>query len=130
MSKPWDLRERTLQFAGDVMRFCRTLPKTDEAREIAGQLRRASSSTGAHYAAAQRNRSDDDYINKMSGGIEEAEEATFWLDLLIRSEVAPERTASPLRKEADELAKIFLGCRSTAIERRDRRKASKRKPTV
>ena len=130
MPKPWDLRERTLQFAVDVMRFCRTLPKTDEAREIAGQLRRASSSTGAHYAAAQRNRSDDDYINKMSGGIEEADEATFWFDLLIRSEIAPERMASPLRKEADELAKIFVSCRSTAIERRDRRKASKRKPSA
>ena len=127
MSKPWDLRERTLQFAVDVIRFCRTLPTTDEAREIARQLRRASSSVGAHYSAAQRNKSDDDYIAKMSGGIEEADESTFWFDLLIRSDIVSEKAAAPLRKEADELAKILLSCRSTAIGRRERVKASRRK---
>jgi four helix bundle protein len=127
MSKPWDLRERALHFAVDVIRFCRTLPKTDEARKIAGQLRRASSSAGAHYSAAQRNKSDDDYINKMSGGIEEADEAMFWLDLLVLSEIARETPASGLRKEADELVKIFGSCRSTAIERRDSRKAFRRR---
>ena len=128
MSKPWDLRERTLQFAVDVIRFCRTLPKTDEAREITGQLRRSASSVGAHHSAAQRNKSDDDYINKMSGGVEEADEAMFWLDLLVRSEIAPNMAATPLRKEADELAKILISCRSTAIERRERRRAAKRRP--
>ena len=130
MKKPWDLRERTLEFAVDVIRFCRTLPHTDEAREIAGQLRRASSSVGAHYAAAQRNKSDDDYINKISGGIEEADEATFWLDVLIRAEIADPQTAAPLRHEADELAKILLACRSTAIERRDKNRRAKRKKTT
>jgi len=130
VSKPWDLRERALQFAVDVIRFCRTLPRTDEAREIAGQLRRASSSVGAHYSAAQRNKSDDDYINKVTGGVEEADEATFWFDVLIRADIAPEKTAAPLRKEADELAKILVSCRSTAIERRERQKALKRRPVT
>src|SRR3954451_24008888 len=101
MAKPWDLRERTLVFAVDVIRFCRTLPHSDEAREIAAQLRRSSSSVAAHYAAAQRNKSDADYINKMSGGIEEADESTFWCDLLTRSEIADEAAAQPLRSEAD-----------------------------
>jgi len=101
MSKPWDLRERALQFAVDVIKFCRTLPKSDEAREIAGQVRRSSSSVGAHYSGAQRSKSDDDYINKITGGIEEADESTFWFDLLIRSEIASEAGAAPLRKEAD-----------------------------
>jgi len=127
MQKPWDLRERTLNFAVAVIKFCRTLPKTDEAREIAGQVRRSTSSIGAHYVAAQRNKSDDDYISKTGGAIEEADESTFWFDLLIRSEIAAEATAAPLRSEADELAKILIKCRSTAIERRERLKAAKRK---
>ena len=127
MPKPWDLRERTLAFAVDVIRFCRSLPCSDEAREIAGQLRRASSSVAAHYAAAQRSKSGNDYINKMSGGIEEADESTFWCDLLIRSEIADEKSATPLRTEAGELAKILLSCRSTAIARRDRANAAKSK---
>ena len=127
MTKPWDLRERMLAFAVDAIRFCRTLPHSDEAREIAGQLRRAAGSVAAHYQAARRNKSDNDYINKISGGIEEADEATFWCDLLIRAEIADHASAQPLRTEADELAKILISCRSTAIERRDRTKAAKRK---
>jgi four helix bundle protein len=127
VSKPWDLRERTLQFAVDVIQFCRTLPTTDESKETARQLRRASSSVGAHYAAAQRSKSDADYIAKLSGGIEEADESTFWFDLLIRSNMASEQAAAPLRTEADELARILLSCRSTAIGRRERVKASRGK---
>jgi four helix bundle protein len=125
MSKPWDLRERTLAFAIDVISFCRLLPHSDEAREIARQLRRSSSSVAAHYAAAQRSKSANDYINKMSGGIEEADESTFWCDLLIRSAIADDASAQALRAEADELAKILLACRSTAIARRDRTTAAK-----
>jgi hypothetical protein len=35
MKKPWDLRERTMDFAVGVYKLCRTLPKTDETRDVA-----------------------------------------------------------------------------------------------
>jgi len=127
MERPWDLRERSILFAVNVIRFCRTLPRTPEAAEIATQVRRSSSSIGAHYVAAKRNKSDPDYISKISGGIEEADESTFWFDLLMRAGIAEESGASPLRHEADELAKILIGCRSTAIERQARTKAAARR---
>ena len=57
MEKPWNLRQRTILFAVSVIQFCRTLPRNPECAEIASQLRRASSSIGAHYAAASRNKS-------------------------------------------------------------------------
>ena len=75
MEKPWDLRERTILFSVSVIRFCRTLPKSAQCAEIASQLRRSSSSNGAHFCAAQRCKSQRDYITKITGGIEEADEA-------------------------------------------------------
>jgi len=54
MAKKWDLRERTMEFAVAVFKFCRTLPKTDEARDVARQLRRSASSVAANYRAAAR----------------------------------------------------------------------------
>lgn len=89
-------------------------------------MRRSSSSVGAHYAAAQRNKSENDYINKIAGAIEEADESSFWFDLLFRASIVEEKAAAPLRHEADELAKILLACRSTAIERSHRNRAAKR----
>jgi four helix bundle protein len=127
MEKPWDLRERTILFAVSVIRFCRHLPKTGEAAEIATQLRRAGGSVGAQYAASRRNKSDKDFISKISGAIEESDEAVYWFDVLVRAEIAREESARALRGEANELVAIFVASRSTAIERLQRAKAAKKK---
>ena len=127
MGKPWDLRERTILFAVSVIRFCRQLPKTTEAAEIASQLRRAGGSVGAQYAASRRNKSDKDFISKISGAIEEGDETVYWFDVLARSEIAREEAIRPLSGEANELVAIFVASRSTAIERQQRTKAANRK---
>jgi four helix bundle protein len=127
--KPWDLRQRTMLFALNVLRLCRTLPKTEEAAEIASQLRRSGGSTGSHYWAAKRNKSDADYINKISGAIEEADESMFWLTLLAESGIATKADTRPLIEETDELISIFVASRTTALERQSRKRKRYPKPT-
>jgi four helix bundle protein len=126
MPKPWDLRERTKLFTVSVLRFCRMLPATAEAAEIANQLRRAGGSVGAHTRAASRNRSESDYINKISGALEEADECAFWLEILMDAEIESSTDARPLLDEANELCAIFVSSKSTAQSRRlEKRRASK-----
>jgi four helix bundle protein len=124
---PWDLGERTVRFTVAVIRFCRRLPRTDEAIEIAGQLRRSASSVGAHYRAAKRNKSDKDYINKVSGGIEEGDEALYWFEVLKAAEIATAEQIGQLDLECDAIVSILVKCRSTAIARVERNKAAKKK---
>jgi four helix bundle protein len=95
MSKPWDLKERTMLFALNILRFCRGLPRTDEAAEIASQPRRAGGSTGAQYRAATRTKSESDYINKIAGAIEECDESLFLLELLARARIAQRNDIQP-----------------------------------
>ena len=128
MEKEWDLRVRTMSFAVSVLRFCRTLPHTDEAAEVARQLRRSASSSSAHYLAAKRNQSDADYTSKLSRAIEEADESIFWLEFLRHSGMAAERDIRPLREETNELIAIFVASRSTAVERRARKRKRVPKP--
>jgi four helix bundle protein len=104
-------------FAINMIRFCRDLPGTAEAAEIASQLRRAGGSTGAHYSASKRARSDKDYISKMDGAIEEADESMFRLDVLIPSEIMRDVRARELRGGANELVSIFVASRTTAVLR-------------
>ena len=127
MDKPWDLKERTILFAVSVIRFCRELPRTTEAAEIASQLRRAGGSVGAHYRAAKRNRSTKDFINKMGGAIEEGDECMLWLEVLVMADIAREDLARPLLKEANELVSIFTASRTTAIRRSARKRQAFRK---
>ena len=51
-SKQYDLEERTLEFAKELIAFVKTLPKTIANTEIAKQVIRSSGSVGANYIEA------------------------------------------------------------------------------
>jgi four helix bundle protein len=116
---PHELRQRTKIFAIAVIRFCRALPKTDEARVISWQLLRCGPAVGANYRAVCRCRSDKDFIAKLGVVIEEADETAFWLEVLAEAALVKAIAIRDLYKEADELTRIFVSSRETA--RRNRR---------
>ena len=62
----------------------------------------------------------------MSGGIEEGDEALYWFDVLVESEVATREVVHELRDEADQLLRILVASRSTA-KARIRREQLKKK---
>ena len=79
---PVDLLLRTRAFSLAVLEFCRTLPHTDEAREAAGQLRRAASGLRSNYRAARKGRSRKEFTAKLGIASEEADESVDWLEYL------------------------------------------------
>jgi len=48
----YDLEERTAQFGEKVIRFCRSMPRSEIARRIIDQLIGSSTSVGANYCEA------------------------------------------------------------------------------
>jgi four helix bundle protein len=123
---PQQLRQRTKAFAIAVIRFCRSLPKTDEARVISWQLLRCGPAVGANYRATCRCRSDKDFIAKLGVVIEEADETAFWLEVLIEAEIVKPAATRNLQKETDELVRIFVSSRETARRNRRLRRKAKR----
>jgi four helix bundle protein len=101
---PHDLRERTRLFALAVRNFCRRLPGTDEAREAAGQLRRAANSVRSNYRAARKGRSRAEFQAKLGIVAEEAEECLDWLEYLSDANILAD---AALLDEACQLTKIF-----------------------
>ena len=123
MAKEWDLRIRTMKFAGNVFRFCRTRPRTDEARDVARQLRRAASSVAANYRAMKRSASDPAFVAKAAIVVEEADESGFWLELLVEVELVARPRVAALLTESNELVAIFVASRKTVEARIAREKA-------
>ena len=111
---PDELRVRTKEFAIKIIRFSRTLPKTEEARVIGRQLLRSATSVGANYRAVCLARSKAEFIAKMGVVLEEADECIYWLELLEDGAVLPKGSASGLHREAGELAAIFASSFRTA----------------
>ena len=109
-----ELRRRTKQLAIGIVRLCRSLPPTPEARIIGNQLLRCGTSVGANYRAVCRARSRADFISKIGIVVEEADEAVFWLELLVETGVVPAARVTVLTNEANELLAIFGASQPTA----------------
>lgn len=116
---PRDLTERTRLFALAVLSFVRRLPNTDEAREAAGQLRRAANSVRANYRAARRGRSRAEFQAKLGTVFEEADECADLLAYLRDSRIQHD---PELLEEARELAAIFAASVRTARRNTNRTK--------
>jgi four helix bundle protein len=74
---PDDLKARTKKFAVDVIRFAKAIPKDHINDEMASQLADSATSTAAHYRAVCRAKSRADFINKLSGAVEEVDESAL-----------------------------------------------------
>jgi four helix bundle protein len=105
-SKPYDLEDRTLEFAKASRAFVKRLPRTIANIEDAKQFIRASGSIGANYIEANESIGKKDFIMKVKTCRREAKESSYWLRLLDCSgELDGARTI--LVAEAQELMKIF-----------------------
>jgi len=116
---PRELLDRTREFSLRVSRFCRTLPRTDEAREAARQLRRAGNSVRSNYRASRKGRSRAEFEAKLGIVWEEADECVDWLEYIHDMRIAND---PDLLHEACELAKIFTKALKTARQNTQRLK--------
>ena len=109
-----NLKNRTKKFALDVIKFFEALPKSETCRILGRQLLRSGTSVGANYRAACRAKSTADFISKMGTVEEEADESSYWIELLIEDGKVSEAKAGPLMKEANELLAITVSSINTA----------------
>ncbi len=105
-SKQYDLEERTLRFAKEVIKFVSILPKTMANIEIMKQIIKSSGSVGANYIEANEALSKKDFTMRVKICRKEAKESRYWLRLIEVREDAEKRRQS-LINEATELMKIF-----------------------
>ena len=107
-SKPYDLEDRTLEFAKRVRKFVKLLPKTIANQEDGRQLIKASGSVGANYIEANESLDKKDFRMRIKISRKEAKESRYWLrllDTLDGEELEIERAY--LIQESTELMNIF-----------------------
>jgi len=112
-SRALALQLRALSLAERVILICRTMPRTEDARIIRGQLVRSATSTAANYRSACRAQSPRAFVAKLSISIEEADETLLWLKLALKVGLVKAAEVKPLAQEADEIVRILVASRST-----------------
>lgn len=118
---PAALKHRTKQFALGVLKCLSGEPYSEQTRSIRQQLIRSATSVGANYRAACRSRSRAEFIAKIGVTLEEADEAAFWMEILLESGQSSSQVLRALLREADELSAIFAASSLTAKANAGRR---------
>ncbi len=105
---PFDLCERTFQFALRIIQLCQSLSRQPGVpRTIANQLLRSGTSIGANVEEGKAGQSRADFISKYSISRKEARETRYWLRLLVASEIVAPAAGQPLLRESEELIMIL-----------------------
>lgn len=102
-----DLKTRTTEFALRVVKMFSALPKSTEAEVIGKQVLRSGTSVGANFREASRARSNAEFISKLGICLQELDETTYWLELLVASEIISEHRLAGLMDECNQLTAIF-----------------------
>ncbi len=103
----FDLRVRTKDFALRIVKMFVALPKTEEARVLGKQVLRSGTSIGANYREAHRSRSKMEFVAKIGDCLKEADETSYWLELLIESGIVPAAKLTVLQDECQQLLAIL-----------------------
>ncbi len=110
------LKTRAKRFALDVLGLVTRLPHTDEARVIGRQLQRSSTGVASNYRAACRARSRAEFAARIGIALEEADESSLWLELLVERGIAQTADAIRLLGESAQLTAIFAKSRITTLK--------------
>ena len=114
---PEEFRQRSKQFASSIIRLFVALPKNREEVVVLGkQMLRSGTSVAAHVREASRARSNSEFVSKLGGALQEADETTLWLELLREDCSISSALTVPIETEAQELIAIM----TTMIRRTDR----------
>ena len=112
--KKEDFVKRTMSFGLRVIRLVNSLPKQQVAPVLGRQLLRAGTSVGANYRAAVRGKSRADFIAKMGIVEEECDEALYWMEMLIESQLVKPDLLRDLVDEANQILSIVVASIRTA----------------
>jgi len=93
-----DLRQRTKEFALQIIRLFSELPKTRKAQVLGKQVLRSGTSIGANGRGTYGARSRGKFIAKCGDSPRELEETAYWLEPLIDGKIVPADRLSTMRR--------------------------------
>ena len=102
-----EFKDRTKLVGIRVVRVVESLPRGRAADVIGRQLLRSGTSVGANYRAACRAKSKRDMLAKLADVEEEADEALYWLELLVDTGCVEAPKLAPLRTEVEAILKMI-----------------------
>ena len=111
----YDLEDRLLEFAANIIELTESLPNTRAGNHIAGQLLRCGTSSLSNHGEVEAAESRRDFFHKLRICLKELRETNRWLRLIGRStKITHPANFTICLNEVDELIRIFVASVRTA----------------
>lgn len=114
MERKFDLDERLIDFASNIIDVSESLPSTIGGKHIAGQLVRSGTAPALHYGEAQGAESRRDFIHKIKIGLKELRETFNCLRIIRKKSWYQKELLGNLIDENNQLISIFVKSIETA----------------
>lgn len=109
------IRQKSMDFAIRIVKLKRFLQKNKEF-DISGQLIRSGTAIGALVREAEYAESKADFVHKMRIALKEANETSYWLELLFETEILTEEGYVSIKNDNEELKKMLVCIVNTSIK--------------
>ena len=105
-NKTYNFEDRLVEFAANVIQFCKTIQKDTVGLYYINQILRSSGSAALHYGEAQGTTTDPDFIHKVSNVLKELRETRVSLKILNLASYGKSELRVLLIEESGELSAI------------------------
>ncbi len=120
MERKYDLEDRLIDFADQIIELVERLPNTKAANHLGGQIVRSGTSPALLYGEAQAAESNADFIHKTKDTLKELRETQICSKIIRKRNYVEAAFMAKLLQENGELVAIFTASVKTA--------SSKQKP--
>ena len=102
------IQDKSRDYAIRIIKCYKYLVEQRNERVMSKQLLRSGTSIGANTRESRNAQSRLDFLNKLNIALKEADETTYWLDLLHTTEYIDDKMYISLDKDCNELISILV----------------------
>ena len=112
--KPNIIKEKSFDFAVDVVNLYKELAYNKKEYVMSRQLLKSGTSIGANVREAEFAQSKPDFTNKMSISLKEANETDYWLDLLNATNFLSTEEFERFKPKSQEMLRLLVSIVKTS----------------
>jgi four helix bundle protein len=108
------VKDKSFAFALRVIKLAKYLEGKKREYVLSKQILRSGTAIGALVREAEHAESKADFIHKMSIALKEANETSYWLELLRRGEYINGQSFQSIGADSEELIKLLIAIIKTS----------------
>lgn len=113
------LREKSKEFAKEIVFLCRRMKGTHIEYALINQLLRSGTSVGANIHEAQYAQGRKDFISKLEISLKECNESDYWIELLYETNSISESDYQGLKKQIIDIRRMLVSSVTTLKSKGD-----------